>query len=45
MRAGKDALKVATAATDVDKVADVMEDLNERSVRGQRWQMQGGARL
>jgi len=29
MRAGKDALKVATASTDVDKVADVMEDIAE----------------
>lgn len=29
MRAGKDALKQATADTDVDKVADVMEDINE----------------
>jgi hypothetical protein len=33
MRAGKDALKVATATTDVDKVADVMEDISEVSTR------------
>jgi uncharacterized membrane protein (UPF0182 family) len=29
MKLGKDALKQATAQTDVDQVADVMEDINE----------------
>jgi len=29
MKLGKDALKAATAATNVDQVADVMEDINE----------------